>query len=89
MYEWNSKNKTIWTKCNRLLDAGVTIIKYKKNTIDYAIYIKFFTDGKVSYLTVSTDDVLTTTNNETAYPELTKVFEVHFDIKIQGGSFLK
>ena len=56
---------------NRLLDAVVTILKYKKSTIDHAIYIKVFDDGTVSYLTVSTDDVLNTTNNENAFPELT------------------
>ena len=50
---------------NRLLDAVVTLLKYKKSTIYHAIYIKLFTDGTVSYLTVSTDDVLNTTNNET------------------------
>ena len=48
---------------NRLLDAVVTILEYKKNTIDHAIYIKVFDDGTVSYLTLSTDDVLNTTNN--------------------------
>ena len=50
---------------NRLLDAVVTIIKYKKRKIYHAIWIKFSTDGTVSYLTVSTDDFLNTTNNET------------------------
>ena len=53
----------------------VTVIKYKKSTIDNAIYIKVFTDGTVSYPTVSTDDVLNTNNNETQFPELTRVFE--------------
>ena len=48
---------------NRLLDAMVKIIKYKKSTIDHDIYIKTFTDGTLSYITVSTDDVLNTTNN--------------------------
>ena len=48
---------------NRLLDTVVTILEYKKSTIDHAIYIKVFDDGTVSYLTVSTDDVLNTTNN--------------------------
>ena len=48
---------------NRLLDAMVTIIKYKKSTIDHSIYIKVFNDGTVSYLTVSTDDILNTTNS--------------------------
>ena len=53
----------------------VTIIKYKKSKIDHDIYIKVFTDGTVSYLTVSTDDVLNTTNNKTEFPELIRVFE--------------
>ena len=48
---------------NSLLDAVVTILKYKKSTIGHAIYIKFFTDGTVYYLTVSTNDVLNTNNN--------------------------
>ena len=52
-------------QCNRLLDAVVTIIKYKKSTIYHAIYIKFFTDVTVSYIAVSTDYLLNTTNNET------------------------
>ena len=50
---------------NRLLYAVVTIIIYKKTTIDNAIYINFFSDETVSYITVSTDDVLNTTNNKT------------------------
>ena len=75
---------------NRLLDAVVTIIKYKKSTIDNAIYIiNFFSDGTVSYLTVSTYDVLNNTNNETAFPELTRVFKEHSYMKVQEGSVLK
>ena len=66
----------------------VTKIKYKKIVIDHAIYIKFFSDGTVSYLTVSTDDFLITTDNETAFPELT-FFEENFEIKVQEGSVLK
>ena len=58
-------------QCNRLLDAVVTILKYKKITMDHAIYIKVFYDGTVSYLTVSTNDVIKTTNNETSFHELT------------------
>ena len=50
---------------NILLDAVVTILKYNKITIDQAVYIKVFSDEIVSHLTVSTDDVLNTTNNET------------------------
>ena len=49
---------------NRLLDAVVTIIKYKKRKIDNDIYIKVLYYGTVLYLTVYTDDVLNTTNNE-------------------------
>ena len=60
---------------NRLLDSVVKMIKYKKSTIDHAIYINVFTDGTVSYLTVSTDNVLNTTNNETKFPELTRFFK--------------
>ena len=47
---------------NRLLDV-LTIIKYKKRKIDHAIYIRVLSDGAVSYLSVSTDDVINTTNN--------------------------
>ena len=50
---------------NQLLDALFAIIKYKKSTIDHAIYIKFLSDGTVSYLTVSNHDVLNITNNKT------------------------
>ena len=57
---------------NRLLDAVVTIIKYNRSKINHAIYIKVFPVGTVSYLTVSTDDVLNTTNNENTFPELTR-----------------
>ena len=74
---------------NRLLDAVVTILKYKKITIDNAIYIKVFADGTVSYLTVSTDDVLNTINNENTFPELTRVFKEQFEIKVQEVSVLK
>ena len=74
---------------NRLLDAVFKTLKYKKSKIYYAIYIKVFTDGTVSYLTFYTDDVLNTTNNETAFPELTRVFEENFKLKVQDGSVLK
>ena len=47
---------------DRLLHAVSTILKYKKITIDHDIYIKVFSDETVSYLTVSTDDVLNTNN---------------------------
>ena len=49
----------------QLLYAVVTMIKYKKIKIDHAIYVKVFSDGTVSYPTVSTDDVLNANNNET------------------------
>ena len=48
---------------NRLLDAVLTILEYKKITINHAIFIKVFSYGKVSFITVSTDDVLNTNNN--------------------------
>ena len=48
----------------------VIIIKYKKITIDYAIYINVLYDGTVSYHTVSTGDFFNTANNETAIPGL-------------------
>ena len=60
---------------NRLLDAVVKILKYKKSTIDHDIYIKVFTDDTLSYLTISTDDVLNTTNKENEFTELTRVFK--------------
>ena len=66
-----------------LLDAVVSILKYKKITIDHDIYIKVFTDGTVFYLIVSTDDVINTTNNETAFPELTRFFKENFEMKLQ------
>ena len=68
---------------NRLLDAVVKIIKYKKSIIDHAIYIKVFSDVTVSYLTFSTNDVINTNNNYTEFPELSRVFEEDFEIKVQ------
>ena len=67
----------------------VTILKYKKITTCCDIYIKVFTDVKVSYPTVYTDDFLNTNNNETAFPALTGVFEEHFETKVQSGSVIK
>ena len=52
-------------KWNTLIYAVVTILEYNKSTIDYAIYIKVFTDGTVSYIIVYTYDVLNITNNDT------------------------
>ena len=57
--------KSSGRKWNRLLGAMVTTLKYKKRTIDHDIYIKIFSDGTMSYLTVFNYDVLNTTNNET------------------------
>ena len=81
--------KTAGQQWNRLLDAVVTIIKYKKITVDHAIYIKGLSDVTVSCLTVSNYDALDTTNNETSFPELTIVFEENFEVKFQEGSVLK
>ena len=76
-------------QCNISLDAVATILKYKKSTIYHAIYIKVFTDGTVYYLTVSTDDVLNNTNNDTSFHEQTIFFKEHFEMKVQEGSVLK
>ena len=57
--------KTSGRQWNILLDSVLMIIKYKKITINHAIYTKVFSGGRVSYITVSTDDVLNTTNRET------------------------
>ena len=43
----------------------------------------------MSHLTVSTDDVLNTTNNEIEFPELRRVFKEAFDIKVQEVYVLK
>ena len=83
MYEWNSRSKTSGRQWDRLLDEVVTIINHNKRTIDHAIYIKVFNDGTVSYLTVSTDDVLNNTNNETAFIELIRVFKEQFEMKLK------
>ena len=74
---------------NIFLDAVVTILKYKNSIVYHDIYIKVFTDGTVSYLTFSTDDVLNTINNQTAFTEPTIVFKEHFDVKLQQVSVLK
>ena len=41
----------------------------------------------MSYITFS-DDVINTNNNETSFPELTRVFEEYFEIKVHKGSVL-
>ena len=66
----------------------VTIIKYKKITIDNDIYIKVLSDGTVSCLTVSTDDVLNTTNNEKAFPEQRIFFKKLLVLKSKKDLFL-
>ena len=76
-------------QCNWLLDAVVTILRYNNSTLYHDIYIKVFTGVTVSYLTVYTDDVINNTTNDTAFPELTRVFKEHFDMKSQEGSVLK
>ena len=87
-------NRTQGTKptgrhCNRILNAVVKIFKYKKSTIGYAVYIKVLSDVTVSYITVSTNDVLNNTNNEKIFPELTRVFEEHFEMEVQEGPVIK
>ena len=74
---------------NILLVTVATISKQKKSTIDHAIYIKVFTDGTVSYVTIPTDDFFNTTNNEKKIPEPTRVFKESFEMKLQEGSVLK
>ena len=59
------------------------MIKYNKITIDHTIYIKLFSGVTVSYPTVYTDDVLNTTNKDTAFTELKREFEEHFEMEVQ------
>ena len=68
------ETKTSVGKWNRLFDTVVTILKYNKSTIEHSIYIKVFSDGKVSYLMVYNDDVINITNDKTSFPELRRVF---------------
>ena len=89
MNEWNPRKKPAGRQRNRLLDAVITILKYRKSTIDHDIYIRVFYDVTVSYITFPTDDVIKTTNNETSFIELTIFFEKHFEMKSQEGSILK
>ena len=77
------EGETSGRKWNRLIDNVIMILKYKKCTIDHAIYIKVFFDVTVSYLIVFTDDVVNTTNNNTAFPELTRVFKEYSEMKVQ------
>ena len=89
IHECNSGKNPAGKKWNRLLDSVVTIIKYNKITIYRAIYIKVFSDGTVSYIIVSTDDVLKNTYNDKVLPELRRFFEEAFEMKFQEGSVLK
>ena len=81
--------KSFGWKWNRLLDTVVTILKYKKRQTYHAIYIKFFSERTVSYITVSDYDVLNITNNGTGFTGLTRVSEEDFEMKSQEGSILK
>ena len=65
MHEWNSRKKPDGQQWNRLLGAVVIMIKYKKSTVDNNNCVKVLYGGTVYYLTVSTDDVINNTNNET------------------------
>ena len=67
----------------------VTILKYQKITDYNAIHIKLFSDGTLSYLTASTNNVPNTNNNYKAFPELTIFFKERFEMKSQEGSVLK
>ena len=83
MHEWNSRKKPPGRQRNRLLDAVVTITKYKRITIYHYIYIKVLYNGTVSYLNFFTGDVINTTNNETEYPELKRVLKNNFRLKFE------
>ena len=87
--EWNPRKKPAGQKWNRLLGSVVTILKYQKITDYNAIHIKLFSDGTLSYLTASTDNVPNTDNNYKAFPELTIFFKGRFEMKSQEGSVLK
>ena len=63
---------------NILLDAVVAILKYKTITIDHSVYINVFPGGTLSYITCSNNDFIYSSNNETAFPELRRVFEEAF-----------
>ena len=65
MHECNPVEKLAGIQHNQPINALVTIIEHNKITIDHAIYIKVFSELRVSYLMVYTDDVLDTTNNKT------------------------
>ena len=60
---------------NTLLDSVVTILKYKKVIIDNYIRIKVFSTVTLSYIKVSTDDVINTTDKETAFPGIARLLK--------------
>ena len=68
---------------NQILDSVVTILKYKKITIYHVIYIKEFYGGILYDLTVSNDDVINTTTNQTVFPKLRRKYENYFEMKVQ------
>ena len=71
------ETKPAGKQLNILLDAFVTILKYKKITIDHTIYIRVFSDGTVSYRAVYTVYVINTTTNGISFPELKRVLKKH------------
>ena len=73
---------------NPLLDEVVTILKYNKITIDHAIYIKVLSDWTLSCLTVSSGGVLNATDNDTAIPEIIKVFGKRLRLKYNKYMYL-
>ena len=54
----------------------VTMMRYKKRKIDHNIYIKVLSDVNVYYISVSTNDVLNTTNNELTFTDLRRVLNI-------------
>ena len=74
---------------NTLLDSVVTILKYKKVIIDHYIRIKVFSTVTVSYIKVSTDDVINTTDKEKSFPGIARLFEEQFEVKYQEGTVIK
>ena len=89
MHKWNSVKKTAAQQYNRLLDAAVTIIKYKRIQIDPDICTNVLYDVTVSYLKISSGYIINTTNNETEFTELRRVLEEYFETKVQQGSLIK
>ena len=70
MHEWNTGEESAGQQYNRLLNAVVTTMDYKKITIDHVLYINLLSGGTVYCITVSNDDVLNTTNNQIPFTEL-------------------